>query len=42
VATEAGLAERLGSAAVERARAFSPELAAAQTSAFYRRVLEAA
>jgi glycosyltransferase involved in cell wall biosynthesis len=42
VATDAGLAERLGSAAVERARAFSPELAAAQTSAFYRRVLEAA
>jgi len=42
VATDAGLAERLGRAGVERARAFSPELAAAQTSAFYRRVLEAA
>ena len=42
VATDAGLAERLGTAAAERARAFSPELAAAQTSAFYRRVLEAA
>jgi glycosyltransferase involved in cell wall biosynthesis len=42
VAADAGLAERLGRAAVERARAFSPELAAAQTSAFYRRVLETA
>jgi glycosyltransferase involved in cell wall biosynthesis len=42
VATDAALAERLGRAAVERARAFSPELAAAQTSAFYRHVLEAA
>jgi glycosyltransferase involved in cell wall biosynthesis len=42
VATDPALAERLGRAAVERARAFSPELAAAQTSAFYRRVLEAA
>ena len=40
VATDRGLAERLGTAAVERARAFSPELAAAQTSAFYRQMLE--
>lgn len=42
VSTDDGLAERLATAAAERARAFSPELAAAQTSAFYRRVLEAA
>jgi len=42
VATDTGLAERLGRAAVERARAFSPDLVAAQTSAFYRQVLEAA
>jgi glycosyltransferase involved in cell wall biosynthesis len=42
IAADRALAERLGRAAVERARAFSPELAAAQTSAFYRRVLEAA
>jgi glycosyltransferase involved in cell wall biosynthesis len=42
VSTDMALAERLGRAAVERARIFSPELAAAQTSAFYRRVLEAA
>lgn len=41
VASDPLLAGRLGRAAVERARAFSPELAAAQTSAFYRRVLEA-
>jgi glycosyltransferase involved in cell wall biosynthesis len=42
VAADQALAERLGRAAVERARAFSPELAAARTSAFYRQVLEAA
>ena len=40
VATDRGPRRRLGTAAVERARAFSPELAAAQTSAFYRQMLE--
>jgi glycosyltransferase involved in cell wall biosynthesis len=39
VASDPALAERLGRAAVERARAFSPELAAAKTRDFYRRVL---
>jgi glycosyltransferase involved in cell wall biosynthesis len=39
VANDPGLASRLGTAAAERARVFSPELAAAQTSDFYRRVL---
>jgi glycosyltransferase involved in cell wall biosynthesis len=42
VAADTALAERLGQAAVERASAFAPELAAAQTTAFYRRLLEAA
>jgi glycosyltransferase involved in cell wall biosynthesis len=42
VATDPALATRLGAAGVERARAFSPELAATETSAFYQRVLEAA
>jgi glycosyltransferase involved in cell wall biosynthesis len=41
VAADPDLGERLGRAAVERARAFSPELVAARTSAFYREVLAA-
>jgi glycosyltransferase involved in cell wall biosynthesis len=39
VADDPGLASRLGTAAAERARVFSPELAASRTSDFYRRVL---
>jgi glycosyltransferase involved in cell wall biosynthesis len=42
IAADADLGERLGRAAVDRARAFAPELVAARTGAFYRRVLEAA
>jgi glycosyltransferase involved in cell wall biosynthesis len=39
VANDPELASRLGTAAAERAHVFSPELAAAQTRDFYRRVL---
>ncbi len=40
LASEPALAARLGAAAVERARAFSPEVAAAGTRAFYQAVLD--